>query len=81
MFARLKVYHDKIKNLHMMTIISVYCVSNIDCESLSETPVCKETIPGGAKTCQASSTCTQVCSSEEYCNAINICYYGMSIQQ
>ena len=55
---------------------SVYCVSNYDCESLTGTTVCKETVHGGAKTCQAPSTCTQVCSSEDFCDAANICQYG-----
>ena len=59
-------------------ILSVYCVSNFDCESLSGTTVCKETVDGGAKTCQVSSTCTNVCSSEEFCSAANQCQYGKS---
>ena len=56
--------------------ISVYCISNMDCESLTGITVCKETVHGGAKTCQASTSCTQVCSSEEYCGASNVCQYG-----
>ena len=58
--------------------MSVYCVSNFDCESLTGTTVCKETVAGGAKTCQTSSTCTNVCSSEEFCGAANECQHGKS---
>ena len=57
----------------------MYCISNADCESLIETNVCKETVAGGAKTCQASTTCTQVCSSGEFCDHANICQYGKSM--
>ena len=40
--------------------------------------MCKETVGGGAKTCQASGTCTQVCSSGEFCDAANTCQDGIS---
>ena len=56
--------------------VSVNCISNTDCESLTGTTVCKETVAGGAKTCQAESTCTQLCSSEAFCDGANICQYG-----
>ena len=57
----------------------MYCISNTDCESLTETTVCKETVAGGAKTCQASTTCTQVCASGEFCDHANICQYGKAL--
>ena len=52
-------------------IISVSCISNSDCES--ETLVCKESVDGGQKMCQASSTCTETCSSVEFCDSTNTC--------
>ena len=55
---------------------SVYCISNIDCESLSGSTVCKENVAGGAKTCQASTTCTQDCSIGEFCDSANMCQNG-----
>ena len=54
----------------------VYCNSNTDCEVIIGANVCKETIYGGAKTCQPSTSCTQICSSGEYCDASNICHDG-----
>ena len=57
-------------------LISVYCISNTDCETLEDTPVCKETVYGGSKTCQESLSCTNDCNSGEYCDASNICKEG-----
>ena len=57
-------------------IFLVYCISNTDCESLTGTTVCKETVHGGARTCQASTVCSQVCSYKEFCDAANTCQYG-----
>ena len=54
----------------------MYCISNTDCESLTGTTVCKETVHGGARTCQASTVCSQVCSYKEFCDAANTCQYG-----
>jgi hypothetical protein len=51
--------------------ISVSCISNSDCEF--ETLVCKESVDGGQKICQASSTCTETCSSVEFCDSTNTC--------
>ena len=50
----------------------------MDCESLIGTTVCKESIAGGLKTCQASSFCTQDCNLEEFCDASSICQNGIS---
>ena len=58
-----------------MTVL-VYCKYNSDCESPSGTTVCKETVTGGAKTCQTSSSCTQVCSASEFCDSANVCQDG-----
>ena len=55
---------------------SVFCISSTDCESLAVTTVCKETVSGGSKTCQSSTSCSQVCSSGAFCNTANICQDG-----
>ena len=39
--------------------------------------VCKETVAGGAKTCQYETACTQHCSVGQFCDAANLCQYGM----
>ena len=57
----------------------MYCLSNYDCESLTGTTVCKESVHGGAKTCQASPTCTQNCPSDKFCDAANMCQDGKLI--
>ena len=57
-------------------MISVFCISNGDCENLTGATVCKETVAGGSKTCQASVTCNKACSSNEFCAASNICQNG-----
>ena len=51
-------------------------MSNTDCEAITGKPICKETVAGGAKSCQAASTCTHPCASGEFCDAANICQYG-----
>ena len=58
-----------------MVLNSVFCISNIDCKSLTVTTICKEAIPYGAKLCQPSTSCTQACSSG-FCDAANICQDG-----
>ena len=57
-------------------MISVFCISTTDCETLTGTTVCKETIAGGVKYCQSSATCADVCSSGEFCDTDNICQDG-----
>ena len=54
----------------------MYCISNFDCVSFTGITVCKETVHGGAKTCQSSTTCTQDCSSGDFCDAANVCQDG-----
>ena len=39
--------------------------------------MCKETVRGQAKTCQAATTCSQVCSSGEFCDSSNTCQDGI----
>jgi len=52
---------------------TVFCTSSSDCSSFATTPVCKENVLGGIKTCQAVSSCSQSCSGERFCDANNIC--------
>ena len=54
----------------------VYCISNWDCQNFQDKPVCKESIPGGAKSCQASETCSQTCAEGLYCDAYGTCQNG-----
>ena len=49
----------------------------MDCELLAGATVCKETLSGGPKTCQASTACTQTCSSGEFCDASSTCQDGI----
>ena len=56
------------------TIFSESCNSHNDCSPGN--PVCKETVAGGLKICQAVSTCSITCSSGEFCDAANQCQYG-----
>ena len=62
--------------LNTSTNYIVTCNSTLDCASLSDTTVCKESLAGGAKTCQVSDSCTKLCSSGHFCSAANICQYG-----
>ena len=52
-------------------------MSNTDCKVLDGTTVCKQTVDGGAKTCQSAATCTQDCPSGEFCDSENVCQYGL----
>ena len=62
----------------MVCFIVEYCLSNADCSSDTGLPVCKETVYGGAKTCQAENSCKQACSDEQFCDFANICKNGQS---
>ena len=57
------------------TYMLAYCISNTDCASLSGTRVCKEMVPGGARTCRAVQACS-TCLSGQFCDSDNTCQYG-----
>ena len=64
-------YHTPIVQF---VFVIVYCISNTDCQVGST--VCKETVPGGAKTCQVESSCQVSCSSGQFCDAGDACQAG-----
>ena len=58
--------------------IVVVCTTSADCEGLTDTPVCKEVVSGGVRTCQALDTCAEICSSLGFCDFANTCHIGWS---
>ena len=60
----------------LFTKFQVTCISNSDCESISGNLICKETTPGGAKTCQPSYTCHLSCGSDQFCSSASVCQFG-----
>ena len=74
--ARLLVLLPYFLSYSSQICVLVYCSSNLDCDSLSSSTVCKETVHGGAKTCREPETGTEDCSSHEFCAADNSCQPG-----
>ena len=50
------------------------CTTNSDCYTYG-TMICKESVVGGAKTCQTPATCLADCAALQFCNAANICIW------
>ena len=67
--------------LSYIPILIVSCISNADCQQQPDSPVCKETVYGGAKTCQESLSCTEECAESQFCDASNNCREGRLISK
>jgi hypothetical protein len=50
-----------------------FCSSGSDCESFHLKTTCKESIPGGSRTCLGPIDCTRDCLPGHYCDSQNRC--------
>ena len=65
------VCHYFFSRLH--NYVSVPCFANKDCDGQANKTICKQTERRGSKTCQLTTSCSESCSPDHFCDVDNTC--------